>query len=70
MAFDFKNMGYVLWCTSGLASHIYWWSRITDMKWNGPAIPLCALTAIQASLFGPLTFAFEGWLYWLTKENP
>jgi hypothetical protein len=57
-----------LWFLSGFISHIYWWDQITEGKWSGPAIPLCVLTVIQASFFGPLTFLFEWWLYWLMNK--
>jgi hypothetical protein len=66
---NIQNTFIAIWLGVGLASHIFWWSKFTDGKWDGPAIPLCALTALQAAAFGPLIFPFDGWLYWLTGPH-
>lgn len=56
-----------LWISIGLASHIFWWGVMSGFK--GPAIPLCLLSALPAALLGPITFFFEGLLYWLTGPH-
>lgn len=56
------------WFGAGTISHIYWWDRLTEGKWDGPSIPLFLLTLFQASIFGPLTFILEGFLYFLTHK--
>lgn len=59
---------FAVWIFLGVASHIYWWDRLSN-HFDGPAIILCLLTVIPAAPFGPLIFFFEGWLYWLTGPH-